>query len=136
MGKKQESSKTRIKWSFPQGPVEETGRVSAGNRGAGAVLGMATTTRVRGGLAAEMKALANNLRGVWGTTQRGPVLTSCAGLVTQRGTVHLLVWGNGGWCRSSWDPASTLRSHRERGGRRRPGKEHGEMLDTQWGRLS
>ena len=33
-GKKRESSKTRIKWSFPQGPAEETGRVSARNRGA------------------------------------------------------------------------------------------------------
>lgn len=94
MGKK-ESSKTRIKWSFPQGPVEEMGRLSAGNRGASAALGVATTTRVRGGLAAEMKALANNLQGVWGTTQWGPVLTSCAAQVTQHGTMHLLVWGNG-----------------------------------------
>lgn len=70
MGKKQESSKMRIKWSFPQGPVEETGRMSAGNRGAGAALGVATTTRVRGGLAAEMKALAITY-GVCGTQHSG-----------------------------------------------------------------
>lgn len=35
-GKNRESSKMRIKWSFPQGPTEEMGRVSACNRGAGA----------------------------------------------------------------------------------------------------
>lgn len=61
--------------SQPRGPVQR--------------LGMATMTRARGGLAAEMKALANNLqrRRVGGS--RGPVLTFRAGQVTQCGTRHL-----------------------------------------------
>lgn len=103
-------------------------------------LGVATETRTHGGVATEMKALANNLQRGGGGGSWGPVLTSCAGRVARCGTMHLQgslccsrqPWGDG----EGVTPAGTQRPllgepGREEGGRKgRPGKEHGEMLDA------
>lgn len=87
-----------------------------------------------------MKALANNLQrrggGQPGTCPRFPCQVGDP--AQHRAPPGLLVplpvaTGQCGRCRSGRDPESTRGSHWERGGRRRPGKEHGKMLDAQWG---
>lgn len=88
-------------------------------------LGVATETRVHGGVATEMKALANNLQRGGGGGSWGPVLISCAGRVAQCGTMHLQgslccccrPWGDG----EGVTPARTRRLLLGE-----PGREEGE----------
>lgn len=90
-------------------------------------LGVATETRAHGGVATEMKALANNLQRGGGGGSWGPVLTSCAGRVAQCGTVHLQ--GSLCCCCRPWgDGEGVTLAGTQRPLSGEPGREEGRAL--------